>query len=335
MNNKAIVLARKVFQPQFLLLWVLLVIVLLFSAASSAFRTPDNLLEILRSSSIIAILVLGLTWIVASGEIDVSFPDIAAFASMVTAYFVQIGWSWAAAILLALFLGALFGFVSGFLITRFRIPPLIATIGISTIAKATANFIGGGGPIYLMIVNPSVEFVVYGKVLGIPVLFLVVLAIYLVARYLQDETTTGQYLYALGENRQAALEAGIPERRIIWSFYVLSALLAACGGILLTATFTSGQPNFPGLIFVDGLTAVFLGALIIRAGKPNVIGTLIGAILLSVLVSGLTMLSVPFYVGLIIKGGLMVLGVAVITFSKYRLTKQARPAELKTPAVAN
>ena len=124
----------RIFAPQYLLLWVLLGIVLLFSALSSAFRTPDNFMEILRSSSIVSILVLGLTWIVASGEIDVSFPDVAAFASMVTAYFVQTGWSWGAAILLALFLGSLFGLVSGILVTRFKVPPLIATIGISTIA---------------------------------------------------------------------------------------------------------------------------------------------------------------------------------------------------------
>jgi ribose/xylose/arabinose/galactoside ABC-type transport system permease subunit len=163
---------------------------------------------------------------------------------------------------------------------------------------------------------------VYGKIAQIPVLFMIVLVLYLIANFLQNQTKLGQYLYALGENRQAALEVGIPEKPIIYSFYILSATLAAAGGVLQLTSFSAGQPNFQGSYFVDGLTAVFLGALVIKAGKPNVIGTLIGAILIMVLGNGLTLLGVPFYVGIIIKGLLMFLGVSVIAYSRYRLSQR-------------
>lgn len=318
----------RVFEPQYILIWVLVLMVLFFSIESPAFRTRANLVEILRSACINAVLVLGLTWIVAMGEIDVTFPDVAAFSSMVTALGVMNGLPWGLAILIGLLTSALWGLINGVLINVFKVRALIATIGITTIAKASAYIVGKGGPIYLPSINPGVQFLVYGKIAEIPVLFLIVLAIYIVASFLQNQTKLGQYLYALGENRQAALEAGIPEKMIIYSFYLLSAILAAGGGVLQLASFTAGQPNFQGSYFVDGLTAVFLGALVIKAGKPNVIGTLIGAILIMVLGNGLTLLGVPFFVGIIIKGLLMLLGVAVIAISRYRLLQRRRAQQL-------
>jgi len=236
--------------------------------------------------------------------------------------------------------GVIFGLFSGVLINVFKFRSLIATIGVATIAKSTAYILGQGTPIYLPKVSPSVYLIVYGKLdfnffgknIGIPILFLVVLALYLVAAFLQNQTKLGQYLYALGENRQAALEAGIPEKPIIFSFFVLSAMLAAAGGVMNVATYSSGQPNFQGTYFVDGLTAVFLGALVIKAGKPNVIGTLIGAILIMVLGNAMTLLGVPFYIGLIIKGILMLVGVTVIALSKVQVM-QRRRAERKLEGV--
>jgi ribose transport system permease protein len=321
MKNLRSTLAR-MFEPQYLLIWVLALMVVIFSILSPAFRTRANLVEILRSACINAVLVLGLTWIVAMGEIDVTFPDVAAFGSMVTALGVMNGLSWGLAILLGLLASSIWGILNGVLINVFKVRALIATIGIATIAKSCAYIIGGGNPIYLQIINPGVQFLVYGKIAQIPVLFMIVLVLYLIANFLQNQTKLGQYLYALGENRQAALEAGIPEKPIIYSFYILSATLAAAGGVLQLTSFSAGQPNFQGSYFVDGLTAVFLGALVIKAGKPNVIGTLIGAILIMVLGNGLTLLGVPFYVGIIIKGLLMLLGVAVIAYSRYRLSQR-------------
>ena len=172
-----------------------------------------------------------------------------------------------------------------------------------------------------MNIDPAVQFIVYGKIGVVPVLFLLVVLIYLGAAWIQDNTTTGQHLYALGENRKAALEAGIREGKIIISFFALSALLASVSGVLLAASFSSGQPRIGGSFFIDGLTTVFLGAMIVKAGKPNVIGTLIGAIIISVLSNGITLMGVPYYVGSIIKGVLMVIGVAVIVLSRRGVIK--------------
>lgn len=308
---------RKLFTPEYVLLWVLFLMILYFSIASPTFRSVDNLLEILRASGINAILVLGLTWIVAAGEIDVAFPDIAALSSMILVSLVTKGMDWGYAILIAVAVCSLYGLLSGVLVNVFKFRALIATIGVSVLAKSTAYIVGKGSPIYLNNTNKTVEAIMFGKVADFfPILAIVVLVLYLGASFLQNQTKLGQYLYALGENRAAAFEAGIPKNMIFYSFFMFSAALAAGGGVLLVTSFSAGQPNFQGTFFVDGLTAVFLGALMIKLGKPNVIGTYFGAIFIMVLGNGLTLMNIPFFYGLIIKGILMVIGVTVIAFSE-------------------
>jgi ribose transport system permease protein len=306
------------FQPQYGLIWVLFIMLIIFSFFSEPFRSIDNLLEILRQSGIMAIMVVGLTWIVATGEIDVSFPNVVSFATIITAFCLKSGLSWEAACLLAVIAGTMFGVISGFLVVFLKFPSLIATIATMTMARSIASIISSGKHIHIGRTGGFVYELVYGTVYSIPILFLITVGIYLICRYLQDSTTTGQHLYALGENRQATLEAGIKERKILMSFFILSATLSAFGGVLLTAQLNSGNPNIGGKFFIDGMTVVFLGAMIIKAGQPNVIGTLIGVIILSVLSNGLTMLGIPFYVGTIIKGVLLVFGIVVVTFAKYQ-----------------
>lgn len=326
---------RKIFEPQYIMIWVLAVMITGLSIASPAFRSYANLVEILRSAGIYAVMVLGLTWIVALGEIDVTFPDVAAFASVVVAFLVVKNMPWLFAILIAIGLSSLWGLLSGTLINVFKVRALIASIAVTTIAKATAYIIGKGNPIYVPVINPTVNFLVYGKIAGIPLLLIIVVVLYIAATLIQNQTKLGQYLYALGENRQAALEAGIPEKKIVYAFYILSATLAAFAGSLMVAAYTSGQPNFVGAYFVDGLSAVFLGALVIKIGKPNVVGTFIGAILIMVISNGSTLLGIQFYVGTILKGILMVIGVAAIYVSRTRLQRRTRAERMAAAEAAS
>jgi ribose transport system permease protein len=166
---------RKLFSPEYILLWMLLILIVFFSIKSPTFRTTANLLEVLRSSGINAILVLGLTWIVASGEFDVAFPDIAALSSMVLVYLVTQGIAWGYSILLAILVSCLFGLLSGVLVNVFKFRALIATIGVSVLAKSTAYIIGKGSPIYLININKSVERIMFGRIANlIPILAVIV-----------------------------------------------------------------------------------------------------------------------------------------------------------------
>ncbi|MGY9031314.1 MAG: ABC transporter permease [Rhodobacterales bacterium] len=311
---------RALFKPDYILIWVLLGLVGLFSILAPDFRQVGNLFEILRSCSLIALMILGVTWLVASGEIDVSFPNIAAFASIMTAYCIKIGVPWSLTIFIAPISAIPFGILSAVLINTFNFPALIATIAVASVATSVASIFNNGQPLYLAQSSDFVEFIVYGKLFGIfPVLFLIVLALFLFAQWLQNNTTIGQHLYALGENRRAALEAGISEKRIIMNIFVLSALLAGVSGVLLAASFSSGQPRIGGSFFIDGLTAVFLGSLVIKFGRPNVLGSLFGAVIIATLSNGITILGIPFYAGTIAKGLLMVLCVGVMVWQRSKL----------------
>ncbi len=330
--KKFLSLLSRAFQPQFLLVWALLVMVIVFSILEPAFRSIENLVEILRSAGIYGVMFLGLTWIIALGEIDVTFPDIAAFSSMVVAYLVLNNMPWLPAILIALIISGLWGLLSGFLINIIKVRSLIATIAVTTIVSSSASIIGNDNPLFIPNIDPGVNFLVYGKIAGIPLLVIVVAVLYIIAGFIQNRTKLGQYLYALGDNRKAALEAGIPEKPIIYSFFILSAVFAAISGVMFIASFSSGKPQFGGSYFVDGLSAVFLGALVFKVGKPNVYGTLIGAVLIAALSNGSTLLGIPYYIGIIIKGILMLAGVAAISISRNRSQKRFRAERLAAAA---
>ena len=310
----------KLFQPQFGLIWLLFAMVLVFSITSNAFRTPENLLEILRSSGIYAILVLGLTWVVATGELDVSFASVAALVSMVTAYLIKIGLPIGVIVILALAVGTLVGIINGLMVSYLKIPSLIATIATGFTATAIAKVMGEGKPIFIVVQSKIVYGFVYGKIFGIPVLFLTALLIYLACRFLQDRTIMGQHLYALGENRQATQEAGINSSKIVLYYFILSSVMSAIAGILVTAQFGSGQHEIGGgnAVMIEGFTAVFLGAMVIKTGKPNVIGTLIGVIILTVLVNWITLLGLPTFIVWLTRGTLLLVGVTIVTLSGYQ-----------------
>jgi ribose transport system permease protein len=284
---KAGAIRKSVFQSRFSLIWLLLAMVVVFSLTSDAFRTPENMLEILQSTGITAILVLGLTWIVAIGEMDISFADVAALVTMIAASLtvkshLPIGLS----LLVAFLAGSAVGVLNGFMTAYMKIPSLIGTI-------ATGY--------------------------AIPVLFLTTLAIYFVCRFLQDQTRMGQHLYALGENRQAAREAGIKEPKIVFYYFILSAVLASIAGILSTAQLGSGVSEIGGgTLTIQGFTAVFLGVMVVKAGKPNVIGTLIGVIMLTVLLNWITLLGLRTFIVWLARGSLLLVGVTIVTLSSYQ-----------------
>jgi ribose transport system permease protein len=305
------------FRPELAMIWVILGVCVVFAGMSRVFLQPSNIMEILRQCSTMAILVLGVTWVISLNEIDNAFPDIAACASMLTALFIRNGIVFELAALYAILLSTLFGALTSVLVIRFQFPSLIATIAVSGLAKALASAIGKGIPIPVPSTAGSVIYsIVWGKVFGIPVLFLVAVALYTVSYFIQEKTRFGQYVYAIGENSQAVQESGIKRKRVMAIVFIVAAMFAAIGGVLMMGVLQSGQPKMGTSFFLDGFTVVFLGAVVFKMGKANVAGTLLGAILLGILTNGLTLLGASYFMSQIIKGSLLIFGVSVVTMSK-------------------
>lgn len=312
----------RLFSMDYALLGVLLIVLIVFSLLNGeSFFQVYNLMNVLKSAGSIAILVLGLTWVIGANEMDASFPEVASCASMIFALLINAKVDPMLAMLVSLASGVGFGLLTSLLVVRFHFHSLITTIAISTIAGAIANILYNGSVLSIKGLNSTALYKFFGRnVAGFPIVFVIAIGLYLVALLVQEKTRYGQYIYALSENRQAVEEAGVKTGRIFTATFVLSSLFAAFGGIVYVLTvYKSGQPSMGSSFFLNGFTIVFLGAMALKLGKANMVGTFIGALVLSSLTSGLTMLGSGFAVGQVIKGLLLIMGVAVVTAYRRRI----------------
>ncbi|WP_061935138.1 ABC transporter permease [Aureimonas sp. AU22] len=297
-------------------LFVLLaVLVVVFSWLRPSFASVGNITDMLRSASISAVMFLGLTWIIAAGEIDVSFMSVAALSTMIIAGLVSAGFGWPVAVLIALGAGVVVGLLNGLLVAGMGLPALVITIATGGLAGSIAAAIGKGTSIPMAttgFVGPIVD----ADVGIVPLIALIVAALYAVAWFLQDRTTFGHYIYAMEQNRRAVVEAGVRANRILLMLYVLSGTLSAVAGVLLAADLSSGQPYIGTSYFIDGLTAVLLGGMALKMGKPNMIGTLVGVMLLAVLLSGAALLGWTDSQRQIVRAALLIAGVALVVWTR-------------------
>lgn len=294
---------------------LLVLVILLFAWLRPSFISVGNVNDMARSASIAALMFLGLTWIIAAGEIDVSFMSVAALANMVVAGLVVSGHGWMMAALAGLLIGIVFGLVNGVLVAILRLPALVITIATGGLAGSIAAAIGLGTSISLS----STGFV--GSLLHLnfgvlPLLTVVVGVLYTAAWFVQERLTFGHYLYAMEQNRAAVIEAGVPANRLLLTLYILSGVVSALAGILLTADLSSGQPYIGTSYFIDGLTSVLLGGMALKFGKPNVIGTVTAVVLLAALLSGAALLGWTDAQRQIVRGVLLLCGVAVVVWAR-------------------
>ncbi|WP_062209394.1 ABC transporter permease [Aureimonas sp. AU12] len=303
------------FLVRFGLFILLAALVVAFSWLRPSFASAANANDILRSASISALMFLGLTWIIAAGEIDVSFMSVAALATMIVAGLVAAGVGWPLASLAALIAGLVVGCLNGLLVAVMRLPALVITIATGGLAGSIAAAIGKGTSISLRTTGFVGEIVAADLGL-VPLIALGVALLYGAAYLLQDRTTFGHYIYAMEQNRNAVVEAGVPAERLLFLLYILSGVLSALAGILLTADLSSGQPYIGSSYFIDGLTAVLLGGMALKMGKPNVVGTLTGVLLLAVLLSGAALLGWTDSQRQIVRAALLIAGVALVVWTR-------------------
>lgn len=290
------------------LLLALLACVVIFTAMRPQMIESGNIATVLRSAGIMAIMVLGLTWVIAAGKIDVSFMQIAALANMTAAGLLASGAGWTVAAACGIAVGAVMGFVNGVLVGHMRLSPLIATIATGGICGSMAAAIGRGTSIRIVDAGPLGDLLT-ATVGPIPLIAIAAGLLYLLGWWLQERLTFGHYIYAVEQNEEALIDVGVRANRLIVMLFVISGICSSIAGVLLAASLSSGQPMIGASYFIDGFTAVLLGGLMIRIGRPNVLGTMTAVLLLAVLVSGGALLGWPEYQRQIIKGVLLFAGV--------------------------
>jgi ribose transport system permease protein len=293
---------------------VFLVLCAVISVLTPHFFTVPNLLNVAQQTVINAIIAVGLTFVIISGGIDLSVGSILAFAGVVMAHTLRLGWPLPLAMLAGLGVGAGCGLVNGLLISYGRLPPFIATLGMMSVARGGALLATDGRPVSGF--DESYRWLATGEVAGAPVPVIIMVLVYTVAHLVLQRTKFGRYTYAIGGNEEASLLSGVPVRLYKLGIYAACGGLAALSSVLLTARLNSAQP-IAGLSYeLDAIAATVIGGTSLMGGQGSVIGTLIGALIMGVLRNGLNLLGVSSFIQQVVIGVVIIAAVLLDTFFK-------------------
>ncbi|MEH0868200.1 ABC transporter permease [Serratia liquefaciens] len=312
---------------EFLYKWGMLLTVValiaLFGIASDNFLDPNNIINILRSIAIVTVIAIGVSISLSIGGFDLSVGSTASLANaLVVSLFVWYGFGTTGAIVLTLLICTLVGLFNAFLIVVLKIPDMLATLASLFVIQGVAMTYSYGGSITQNMVLPNGDMAeglipeVFSSLGQVPVIVLIMLAVTVVVQLFLSLTKHGRRMYAIGGNPEAARLSGIRTVRYRVAAYVISALLASLGGILLASRIGSSQVNAGGGYLMDAVAAAYIGFSLAGSGKPNAFGTLVGAVILGVLQNGLVMISVPYYAMDIIKGLVLALALAITYIQK-------------------
>ncbi len=300
------------------------VLLAFFSIAMPSFRTPSNMVTIMRSISIVTVIATGITVSLTVDGFDLSVGSVATFTvALVMSFFVWYGWGTLPAIIVSLLIALIVAVVNSFLIVKLHIFDLLATLATMFIFEGVAMTYTGGGSISQGMPRldgtPTTGAIPAGfRLVGqSPYIIIIMLVIVMLVHVFLSYTKHGRYLYIVGGNREAARLSGIPVNRYRTLAYFLSALLAGMGGIMLAARIGSAQINAGAGYLMPAVAAAFIGFSVAGVKKPNAIGTLVGAVLVGLLENGLIMMSVPYYSLNIIKGLVLAIALAITYYRKH------------------
>lgn len=310
------IFAKPIVKP----LVALLIMVLAMTFLSENFATSDNFFNVLRQVSVNLCISVGMTLVILTGGIDLSVGSVLALSGAVAAGMMKnglelqganvfVGFSFLGCIVVALLIGAILGAFNGLMITRFKLPPFVATLGMLTIARGLTMLYTNGFPITGL--GESFSFLGTGWLIGVPMPVWVALAVVIFFAFYMKKTRTGRYIFAIGGNEKASLLSGIKVDKVLLLVYTIAGVLSAVAGLLVTARLDSAQPNAGGGYELDAIAAVVIGGTSMSGGKGSIAGTVVGALIIGVLNNGLVLLDVSPFWQQVIKG-FVIIGAVVL-----------------------
>ena len=294
----------------------LIVLMVFFSVASPQFLQTDNLVSILQSTAVNGVLAIACTFVIITAGIDLSVGTLMTFcAVMAGVVLTYMGMPLGLGIAAAIFFGALAGFVSGVLIAKLKIPPFIASLGMMMLLKGLSLVISGTKPIYFND-TPGFTAISQDSLIGdlipslpIPNAVLILFLVAVAASILLNRTILGRYTFALGSNEEAVRLSGVNTN--FWKVVVYTVSGGICGiaGLLIASRLNSAQPALGQGYELDAIAAVVIGGTSLSGGTGTIVGTIIGAFIMSVLTNGLRILSVAQEWQTVITGVIIILAV--------------------------
>lgn len=301
---------------QYWIFIALLVLIIAFSLLSDSFLTKINLLNILRQVSIIGICAVGMTMIILTGGIDLSVGSMIGVAGMACALMLNAGVPPIIAVVGTLGIGVFCGAMTGLMINKIRIPPLIATLGLMTALRGVAYILNDGLPIYG--IPESVKFLGQGWLFGVPFPVILMIAVFIFGYVLLNKTAFGRHLYGTGGNEEASRLSGVNVERLKAKVYLIGFTLSTFAGIVLMARVNSGQPRGGTGYEMDIITAVVLGGVSIMGGSGRLMGVIAGVMIMGVLSNGMILLNIDEYVQWVVKGAVLLTAVGLDQLTSHK-----------------
>ncbi len=288
----------------------LFVLVLIISIMNSKFLSMYNILNVFRQVSINGLIAFGMTFVILTGGIDLSVGAILALTGMVLGLMVASGTPDLIAIPLVLLLGALLGWFNGVLISKVKLQAFIVTLATMTMFSGITMIISDGIPAMGITENsPILNFFSQGDILGIPFPMIILLVVFALLLIILQKTVFGRGVYAIGGNEEVARLSSLPTDRIKTSVYIISGVMSALAGVILTSRLSSSQPTAGAGFELDAIAAVVIGGTSLAGGKGRLFGTLIGVLIIGVLNNGLNIIGVSAFYQQFIKGLVILLAV--------------------------
>jgi ribose transport system permease protein len=285
------------------------------------FLKMSNLLGVANQTAIYAIIAIGMTMVIITAGIDLCVGSLVALAAVVSAMVVR-GMGGGDASIIAVLLGCLAGmgicglagFFNGAMVTAFRIPPFIVTLGMMMMASGMAFRLSEGRSIPEL---PRAFFWLGGgSTIGIPNPVWLMLLLYVLAHIVMTRMTFGRFVYAIGGNEEAARLSGVPVKAILLAVYTICGALAGLGGIVLASQLAAGDPKFGQMYELDVIAAVVVGGTSLMGGSGKIVGTLIGAFIIAVIKNGMNLIGVDPFNQRIVLGAVLLFAVLLDTLKR-------------------
>jgi ribose transport system permease protein len=298
----------------------LFILCLVISMLSDNFFTINNGWNVMRQIAVNVCISVGMTLVILTAGIDLSVGSVLALCGAITAGLLKygielpsaslfIGFTLLGAVLAGVLTGTILGLFNGWTITKFKVPPFVATLAMLTIARGLTMLWTKGHPIS----NLGTDFAYFGTgwLLGIPVPVWIDSIVVLLAVFITQKTKLGRYIYAIGGNENAAKLSAINIKRVKITVYAIAGALAALGGLIITSRLDSAQPNAGASYELDAIAAVVIGGTSLSGGKGSIWGTVLGAVIIGVLNNGLVLLDVSPFWQQVVKGAVILLAVII------------------------
>jgi ribose transport system permease protein len=272
----------------------LIVLVVFFSIFGNNFFTWSNISGVLLSTAVIGILALGTTFVIITAGIDLSIGTGMTLAAVMTGVFItNMGVPMWLGVIGGVATGALMGLINGLNIAFLKLPPFIATLAMMMIAQGLALVISGVRPIYFSTSAPNFKDIALGTLIpGLPNAVLITGVLAIIAFFVLGKTLLGRYTFAIGSNEEATRLSGVNTRRWLVLIYVFAGTFTGIAGVVMASRLDSAQPQLGMGYELQAIAAVIIGGTSLMGGRGSILGTVIGALIMSVLINGLRIMSI-------------------------------------------